>query len=79
MQSTTMSLRNVKEGETVSISKFNNVSDGLRRRLVELGMTCGTKVTVCGTAPLGDPLILEVKGCRLAIRKADAEGIQVTS
>lgn len=77
MQSTSISLRNVKPGETVQIARFTGVSEDLRRRLLELGMTCGTHVTVCGEAPLGDPIVLEVKGCRLALRKKEAEGIEV--
>ena len=79
MQSTSMSLRNVKPGQTVQVAKFTGVSEAFRLRLVELGMTCGTKVTVCGVAPLGDPIVLEVKGCRLALRKKEAEGIEVTA
>ena len=78
MQATSMSLRNVKRGQTVQVARFNGVSDGLRHRLLELGMTCGSRVTVCGEAPLGDPIVLEVKGCCLALRKKEAEGIEVT-
>ena len=78
MQATSMSLRNLKRGQTVQVARFNGVSDGLRHRLLELGMTCGSRVTVCGEAPLGDPIVLEVKGCRLALRKKEAEGIEVT-
>ena len=77
MQKTSMSLRDVKPGLTVQIAKFNGVSEDLRRRLLELGMTCGSRVTVCGEAPLGDPIVLEVKGCSLALRKKEAEGIEV--
>ena len=77
MQNMNMSLREVKRGETVQVSRFKGISEDLRRRLIELGMTCGSRVTVCGEAPLGDPIVLEVKGCRIALRKKEAEGIEV--
>jgi len=48
-----------------------------RRRLLELGFLPGVEVTVIGVAPLGDPLHLEVRGCRFSIRKAEAAAISV--
>ena len=50
----------------------------VRRRLLELGLTPGTRIRVVGVSPLGDPLELEVRGSRLSIRKKDALNIQVT-
>lgn len=79
MQSVNRKLCDVKQKETVKIAGFTTISDNLRRRLVELGMTRGAYVTFAGIAPLGDPLIFEVKGSRLALRKNDAAGIQVIS
>ena len=49
----------------------------IRRRLLELGLTPGTRIQVVGVSPLGDPLELEVRGSRLSIRKKDALNIQV--
>ena len=43
-----------------------------RRRLMELGLTPGVEVTLLKVAPLGDPLELEARGCRLSIRRAEA-------
>lgn len=51
----------------------------LRRRLMELGLTPGTEVTVVGVSPLGDPLELSVRGSRISIRKKDAMQIEVES
>jgi len=48
-----------------------------RRRLLELGLVPGTVVEVRNVAPLGDPLELRVRGCRLSIRRAEADGISV--
>ncbi len=50
---------------------------GFRRRLMELGFVPGTQVRVRNIAPLGDPLELELRGCRVSIRRAEAAGITV--
>jgi ferrous iron transport protein A len=49
----------------------------VRRRLLELGLVPGTRISVIGVSPLGDPLELEVRGARLSLRKKDALGIEV--
>ncbi|MEM9693426.1 MAG: FeoA family protein [Myxococcota bacterium] len=48
-----------------------------RRRLMELGLVPGTTVTIQKVAPLGDPLELIARGCRLSIRAAQAAAIEV--
>ena len=50
---------------------------GYRRRLMELGFLEGAVVRVLGSAPMGDPLDVEVRGCRFSLRKAEAELISV--
>ena len=49
----------------------------ITKRLLELGVTRGTHLTVLGKAPLGDPLFVRVRGCQIAMRKAEAENISV--
>ncbi len=48
-----------------------------RRRLLELGFLPGVEVVVRGVAPLGDPLDLELRGCRFSLRRAEAACITV--
>lgn len=50
---------------------------GFRRRLMEMGLVPGTRVTVRNVAPLGDPIEIEVRHGRLSIRKAEAAQITV--
>jgi ferrous iron transport protein A len=50
---------------------------GFRRRLLELGFVPGAPVRVLRVAPLGDPLELDLRGCRLSVRRAEAAGIEV--
>ena len=49
-----------------------------RRRLLELGFLPGTEVMLLGAAPMGDPLELEIRGCRFSLRRAEAERILVS-
>ncbi len=44
----------------------------LRRRLLDMGLTPNTKVTVRKVAPMGDPIELYLRGYVLTLRKDDA-------
>lgn len=69
-------LREVACGENATVVKLHG--DGaLRRRIMDMGITKGTKVYVRKVAPLGDPVELTVRGYELTIRKSDAEMIEV--
>jgi ferrous iron transport protein A len=46
-------------------------------RLLDLGLTPGEDVVVTHAAPLGDPLIIRVRGALLALRKREAAWIWV--
>lgn len=46
-------------------------------RLLDLGFTPGEEVTVTHHAPLGDPLVIRVRGALLALRKREAAWIWV--
>lgn len=69
-------LREVNPGETVSVTAFKGVG-ALRRRLMDMGITKGTKIYVRKVAPLGDPIEITVRGYELSLRKAEAENIEV--
>ena len=49
----------------------------LRRRLLEMGITPGTFVTVKKAAPLGDPIELLLRGYVLSLRLEDADKIEI--
>ena len=46
-------------------------------RLLDLGFTPGETVTVTHLAPLGDPLVIRVRGALMALRKREAAWIFV--
>lgn len=63
-------------GTTGKVLSLHNAPD-VSRRLLELGVIKGTPIVVTGRAPLGDPLMIRVRGCQIAIRGMDAKNIQV--
>ena len=54
-----------------------NGSKELRRRLMDMGLTRNTIVTVQQIAPLGDPVELTLRGYKLSLRKSEAANIMV--
>ena len=73
-----MTLDKVVVGDAVKIARLNGAG-AVKRRMMDMGLTKGTEVTVDRIAPLGDPIELTVRGDELSIRKADAETSEVTS
>lgn len=70
-------LRETAIGKTVKIVKVHG-EGAVRRRIMDMGITKGTDVTVRKVAPLGDPIEVTVRGYELSIRKADAEMLEVS-
>ncbi|HOC34570.1 MAG TPA: ferrous iron transport protein A [Ruminococcus flavefaciens] len=71
-----MTLREVKIGDTVTVKKLTG-EGAVKRRIMDMGLTKGVKVTVRKVAPLGDPIEVTVRGYELSIRKGDAEMVEV--
>ena len=71
-----MSLNDLKTGETAVISEML-MGPGVKKMLVEMGLTCGAEVRLKQRAPLGDPLWVEVRGYGLILRKEEAQKISV--
>ena len=69
-------LKDAKIGETVRVIKLHG-EGAVKRRIMDMGITKGVKVTVRKVAPLGDPIEVTVRGYELSIRKADAEMIEI--
>ena len=54
-----------------------DASTTIGRRLQDLGFVARTPVTVVRYAPLGDPVLYELRGTRLCLRRSEAKLIQV--
>lgn len=69
-------LKDAKVGETVIVSKLTG-EGAVKRRIMDMGVTKGTAISVRKVAPLGDPIEVTVRGYELSIRKVDAQMIYV--
>lgn len=70
------SLRDMQCGKSAVVVRLAG-EGALKRRIMDMGITKGTNITVRKVAPLGDPLEVTIRGYELTIRKADAENIIV--
>ena len=52
-------------------------NDSVKRRLLDLGIVKGTKITPILKSPSGDPTAFFIRGSTIAIRKEDAKLIEV--
>ncbi len=71
-----MTLAEARVGDWLEVKTLHG-ERSFRRRLMELGLVPGTRITFLGVAPLGDPLHLLVRGCQLSIRRNEAFQIGV--
>ncbi|MDB2124463.1 FeoA family protein [Clostridium paraputrificum] len=69
-----MCLCELELGEIGTINEIKGDSK-LTKRLWALGCIEGTKIQLKMVAPLGDPIIVNLRGFDLAIRKKDAKNI----
>ena len=69
-------LDQIEKGETGLVR--NVEGDGkVRRRLFDMGVTPGAKVTLRKKAPFGDPIEITIRGYELSLRKAEAELVNI--
>ena len=47
----------------------------MERRLTDLGLVPGTRVTCLARSPAGDPCAYLIRGALIALRRTDADGI----
>jgi Fe2+ transport system protein FeoA len=82
-------LTELRDGESATITSVRIGQDrgrghgrgsrgwGLERRLADMGLTPGTRVTATKSAPLHGPLEVLVRGTRLALGRGVAERVFV--
>ena len=76
MRLTYMGLDQFRPGQSGVIVSVSG-EGALRRRLLDMGLTPGTRVSVRKVAPFGDPLELVLRGYELTLRGEDARIIRM--
>lgn len=70
-------LSNMKKGQSGVIQEINIDNPKRKIRLLEMGLTLGTKIKIKKIAPTGEPISIELRGYELCISKKDASKIRV--
>lgn len=71
-----MTLNELHIGDTAAITAVGG-EGALRCRLLDMGLTPHTLVTLRKVAPMGDPIEIRVRGYELTLRVEDAREITV--
>ncbi len=67
-------LNEFKVKETGIVKKI--LAEGkIKRRLFDMGVTPGAKITLKKIAPLGDPIEITIRGYELSLRKDEAKTV----
>jgi ferrous iron transport protein A len=72
----TINLRQMKPKQTGTIVAISAQGE-LGRRIRDMGLVPGTRLTVQGRAPLYDPVALRLMGFTLTLRNSEADYIDV--
>lgn len=71
-----MTLANLEIGTVAKVKKVNR-KGAISKRLMEMGIVPGVSIKVIKTAPFGDPIEIRVRGYSLAMRRNEAEAIEI--
>lgn len=69
-------LNNIKRNHYAMVIR-TNLTGILKRRLIDMGITPGVIIKIKRTAPLGDPIEIQLRGYELSIRRSEAKKIIV--
>lgn len=64
--------KDLKPGDLAEVTGFDTSEKAYRSRLGAMGLTRGVEVKFIRSAPMGDPVEIEVRGYNLSIRKEEA-------
>ncbi|MGP3698693.1 FeoA family protein [Rhodobacter sp. NSM] len=70
-------LKDMVAGATARVTGYAPGGAAYRQKLLSMGLTPGTALRVLRIAPLGDPIVIEVRGYQLSLRKAEADALSI--
>lgn len=71
-----MTLNDLKPNESGVITDIR-ITGRTKCRLIDMGVTVGTRITMLCAAPLGDPVAYSVLGYQLCLRRSETRKIQI--
>lgn len=70
-------MKKLSDQKDSGLATIRNVRGPEMLRLLEMGLTPGSKVEVVRAAPLGFPIEVKIRGYLLSLRKSEAECIEI--
>jgi ferrous iron transport protein A len=70
-------LKDLSPGESTEVTGYETSEKTYREKLLSMGLTKGTVLTLQKIAPLGDPLEVTVRGFHLTLRKEEADVLKI--
>ena len=71
------SLSDIEVGQTAVVERLC-IHGAMRRRLLDIGLCGGTRVSCVGRSPMGDPSAYLIRGAVIAIRECDGKRVIVS-
>ena len=71
-----LTLPDLAVGDRARVVAYSRV-DAIAQRLISLGLTPGTAITLKRMAPFGDPVEIHFRGFRLALRPREAACLEL--
>lgn len=71
-----MTLKELRPGQKGIVASVGTTG-AMKRRIMDMGITPGVEIQVIKTAPLGDPIEVNVRGYELSLRNEEARQIQM--
>ena len=75
--SSSINLANISKGKSYEVSGFASETSDYAEKLYKMGFVKGTPVELA-PVKISDPIIVQIRGSRVALRKREAEEILVT-
>ncbi|API92150.1 MULTISPECIES: FeoA family protein [unclassified Virgibacillus] len=72
-----MNLTDLQQGKTAVVSDVTKFNDIVKQRLIDMGLVEGQEVCLKCTMPFGGPVMVEVCGQCLSLRRKEASRIGV--
>lgn len=74
-----MKIENLNQLPLNKSGRINKIEcgEGIKRRLLDMGLVKGTEITPILISPSGDPRAFLVRGTIIAIREEDAKNIKI--
>lgn len=71
-----LSMSALRDGQSAYVKNID-ADPAMRRRLLDIGLIPGTKVTCQGRSPAGDPAAYLIRGAVIALRSKDAGNVSL--